>query len=223
VPNVTVRYFMTRTVVSVRPDTPLKEVARLLVEHGISGVPVVAADGSVLGVVSEGDLLEKERGSKVGSRQLMPHRGASADAASQARKRRATSAAEAMTSPALTIEAGRPVRDAAEMMISERKNRLPVVDRGALIGIVTRADLIRAFVRADSELADVVRSEVLLHVMYLDPSEFDVSVTEGVALIRGSVDRRSTAEILQRVTSMVPGIIGVVSELSWEVEDRHVE
>lgn len=222
-PIMTVRDVMTRSIISVRPETSLKEVARLLVENRISGVPVVALDGSVLGVVSEGDLLVKEQGAEaVRHRPLARILGESSEVRDQLKKLGAITAGAAMTSPAVTIEADRPIREAAATMVKDRVNRLPVMDRGALVGIVTRADLVRAYVRPDEQLAETIRKDVILGTMLLDPSSFDVSVTDGVARIRGKVDQRSSSEILGRIAAMVPGIVGVVAEVDWEIEDRDI-
>ncbi len=215
-----VRECMTRKVISVRPETPLKDVARLLVDERISGVPVVDAQGAVLGVVSEADFVTKERGVED-----VPHRAFSwllgESAATQARlaKLAAVTAGEAMTSPAVTIEAERSVNDAASVMATRGLNRLPVLDDGRLAGIITRADLVRAFVRSDEELARAIRDEVVLGILWLDPARFTVDVTRGVATIGGHVERRSTAESLEHATRMLPGIIDVRMEVTWSLDD----
>jgi len=220
----TVKDVMTRTVISVTPDTPVKDVARLLVEHGISGVPVVGPDRSVLGVVSEADFLLKGRGaSAVRHRPLAAIFGESRATVRQLAKVAAATAGQAMSSPAVTVEAGETLQKAAETMVGRQINRLPVTDRGALVGIVTRADLVRAYVRSDEQLAETIRDEVLRRMMWLDPAGFEVAVADGVARIRGSVDRRSTAVIIERVTAMVPGVVRVECDVTWEVEDRDIE
>ena len=91
-----------------------------------------------------------------------------------------------MTAPAVTIGPDRRVAEAAALMIARKVNRLPVVDDGRLVGIVTRADLVRAFVRSDAELAETIRDEVLLHILWLDPALFRVAVSDGVATIRAA-------------------------------------
>ena len=149
-----VRDVMTRSVVSVPLVAPLKEVARALVEHRISGVPVVDVDGTVLGVVSEADFLVKEQGpDEIHYRRLARLIGTPRTSRTQLEKLEAITAHEAMTSPAVTIGSGRPIREAAALMTSRRVNRLPVVDDGELVGIVSRGDLVRAYVRTDDELA----------------------------------------------------------------------
>src|SRR3990172_8960294 len=147
-----VKDVMTYEVVTVSPETSLKEVAATLVQHGISGVPVVDAEDRVLGVVSEGDVLFKERGAE--ARRGGPLKWM-LDGASYANslKADALSAREAMTSPAITIGPVPSLTEAARRMSDRGVNRLPVVENGVLVGIVTRADLVRAFVRSDEEIA----------------------------------------------------------------------
>jgi CBS domain-containing protein len=220
----TVGDMMTRSVLSVSPETPLKEVARLLVEHRISGLPVVDDTGRVIGVISEGDLLVKEqRRDAIHHRPLARVFGDSAETRQLLAKAEASTAGDAMTAPAITIESDRPVSVAAARMIERKVNRLPVTEQGRLAGIVTRADVIRAFVQTDDELADAIRSEVLLRSMWLDPGKFTVEVANGQVDIRGTVDRRSTAAMVERMVTMLPGVVGVVADISWTIDDRNIE
>ena len=215
---------MSQSVITVGPGTPLKDVAGLLVDHRVSGVPVVDAAGAVLGVVSEADLLIKEQGAEaIRHRRLARFVWESRESRSQLAKLGAVTAGEAMTAPAVTIGPGRPISEAAAVMTARKLNRLPVVDDGRLVGIVTRADLVRAYVRSDEELARTIRDEVLLHILWLDPRHFRVVVTDGRVSISGHVERRSTAEMIGRTVSMVPGIVDVNAEVSWAVDDSRVE
>ena len=141
---------MTTEVLTVRPETSLKQVAEILSARGISGAPVVDEDRHVLGVVSEADIIVKER--KVvppDALHRILHRTNGMSA-----KRAARTAGEAMTSPAVTVTGARRVDVAAALMLDKQVNRLPVVDEDdVLVGIVTRADLVRAFVHTDEEIA----------------------------------------------------------------------
>ena len=118
---------MTTPAITVRGDATLHDVAEILAAQRISGLPVLDRDGALVGVISEADIIRKE-----------------ASPASPAR-----TAGEAMTTPPLTIEPWRAVTEAARHMLRKHVNRLPVVFDGELVGIVTRADLVRAFVRSD--------------------------------------------------------------------------
>lgn len=219
----TVRDVMTSGVIAVRPDTPLAEVARLLVEHRISGVPVTDASGAVLGVVSEADFLVKEQGAEgVHHRPLARFFGESRASRARIAKIAAVTAGEAMTSPAVTVEPASPISEAAGRMSGQGVNRLPIVDGGRLVGIVTRADLVRAYTRSDEELARTIREDVLLRALWLDPAAFTIAVSDGVVSISGSVGRRSTAEMVERVIAMVPGVMAVRADLRWTQDDSRV-
>jgi signal-transduction protein with cAMP-binding, CBS, and nucleotidyltransferase domain len=186
---------MTRDVVTVLPGATLKEAARLLVEHRISGLPVTDRDGGVLGVVSEADVLSKEQG---GSARLV---------------------GDAMTAPARTIVGSRSVTEAARLMTEEAINRLPVVEEGRLVGIVTRADLVRAFVRSDAELAGEIRDGVVARAMRLDRNSVQVEVADGEVTLTGRVGDSADAELLQGLAGRVPGVVAVRSRLTWSDSD----
>jgi len=209
---------MTRTVLTVERDTPLREVAAILSEHGISGLPVVEGD-RVVGVVSEADLLVKERGEpprRTGMFGLFESERPEDEA-----KLYASTAGEAMTSPALTITGSRPVAAAAALMIEAGVNRLPVVDeQERLVGIVTRADLVRAFVRRDSEIAQEIRDDVALRSLWISPEQLEITVERGVVTLSGRVETRDDAELLPRLARRVPGVVSVESTLTWEHDGR---
>jgi CBS domain-containing protein len=218
-----VREVMTTPVVTVRRTTPLKEVAQLLVENKISGLPVVDVDGTVLGVVSEADFLVKEGGpDAVRHRPLARFIGESRTSRIQLEKLHATRAADAMTAPPITIESSRPLSEAAQLMTANRINRLPVVDAGRLVGIVTRADLVRAYVRSDGELVEAIREDVIHRMLWLDPASFVVQVSGGVASISGHVERRSTAAMVEEATAAIPGVVDVKASIAWSLDDSRI-
>jgi len=209
---------MTKDVRTVEPDTPLKEVALALSQLGISGVPVVEA-GKVMGVVSEADILVKERGSNPGLPGLV---GLLFDeTADIGRKLHARTAREAMSSPAVTIGPNRPVSEAAGVMIDRLVNRLPVVDdEGALLGIVTRADLVRAFARSDEEIADEIREDVVLHTLWMEPEAVNVRVEAGEVVLSGHVESETDADLVTQMTRKVPGVVSVVSRVTWDPDEK---
>ena len=204
---------MTRDVATVTPETPLKVVAATLLGLGVSGLPVCDRDGRVLGVVSESDVLFKELGPETRGRafsQELAHAG----------KERARTAGQAMTSPAVTIEPDRPVWRAARTMLDRGVNRLPVVEDGRLVGIVTRADLVRAFHRPDAELERELRDEVLTRTLWIDPAKVDVDVEMGEVRLSGEVDTKTSAELVAEYAGRIPGVVAVASELTWSVDDQ---
>ncbi len=210
-----VKDVMTTDVVTVRPGASLKEVAETLAQRRISGLPVVDDAGVLQGVVSEADILFKEGGQQehhhVLGWLLEPYGPASQ------LKLEARTAEEAMTAPAITIAANRPVAEAAEKMLEEKINRLPVVDADdKLIGIVTRADLVRAFIRPDAEIAQEIREDVALRTLWIAPEQIAVTVEHGEVELSGQVETESEAQLLERFASRVPGVVSVDSRLSWE-------
>ena len=210
-----VKNVMTKRVVTVGPRTPLKEVAQLLVSKRVSGVPVVDEDGSVLGVVSEGDILVKERG--------RPGRGSLLDHllevnGHEAVKHEARDAADAMTSPPITIRPERQIAEAAALMLDRCVNRLPVVDHhGKLLGIVTRADLVRAFVRDDEAIEQEIREDVILRTLWNTPERFRIEVVGGEVTIEGEVHDAESYELLARFIERVPGVVSIRSRVTWPV------
>jgi CBS domain-containing protein len=118
-----------------------------------------------------------------------------------------------MTSPAITVDSARRVDAAAALMLDKAVNRLPVVGRdGKLVGIVTRADLVRAFVHSDEEIEREIREEVLLHELWLDPVDFELKVTDGEVTISGEIRQDEEAALIERRIRLVPGVVSVKIE-----------
>lgn len=204
---------MTRNVVSVEPASPLKAVAAILASHRISGVPVVDEGGTLVGVVSEADIVRKEAGEEKRSAlsRLLGRRSRS--------RVGAQTAGEAMSSPPITISPRRDVSEAARLMVERAVNRLPVVEDGKVIGIATRADLVRAFARSDEEIARELRDDVIKRTLWIDPEEVTISVERGVVTLAGELDTKADAELVERFSSRVPGVVQVRSQLRWRIDE----
>jgi CBS domain-containing protein len=204
---------MTTDVATTGPDALLKEAAVELVRREISGMPVVDDDRHVLGVVSETDILAKEGDARRGGGFLQwlvdpgdPWITARFDA---------VTVRDAMSTPARTITPDRPVTEAATIMLDEDVNRLPVVDAdGALVGLVSRGDLVRAFARSDDEIRREIEEDVIRKVMWLNPESFEVTVNNGVVTLEGEVASAAEAELLPTFTRKVPGVVDVSSSLT---------
>ncbi|MET8508374.1 CBS domain-containing protein [Streptomyces sp. NPDC004787] len=183
---------MTDDVVSAVPATSFREVAKLLAEHEISGVPVVDDDEHVVGVVSESDLLA----------------------------RRELTARDLMTTPAVTVHAEETVADAARLMVRRGVERLPVVDEEErLVGIVTRRDLLGVYLRPDAEIRRHIHEDVLSDAMDLPGDAVDVHVLDGVVTLGGRVRERSRARMLVGLAERVDGVVAVVDRLSFTEDD----
>ena len=214
-----VEELMSRDVISVAPDTSLKDVAALLVERGISGVPVIDRDRAVVGVVSEADILIKERGSVARHGRLLGWllEGGTADDDKLA----ARTAGEAMTAPALTVGSRAPVAAAARLMTEKGIKRLPVVNsKDVLVGIVTRSDLVKAFARSDEEIAREIREDVVLRTLWIDGEAPYVRVDGGDVTLSGELERRSDVELLPGLVARVPGVVSVHSTVTWRWDDQ---
>src|SRR4051812_2917645 len=195
--------------ITVSPETTLKQVAQLMVEHRISGLPVVDADGRVLGIVSEADVVTGETGG-TGREGMMARARAFARPASVAIPR---TAGEAMTSPAVTIGPDDTVMHAAARIVDRGVNRLPVVDLDdRLLGIIARADVVRSFVRSDEEIAEEIRED-LQRVLELEPDAVDVSVADGEVLLRGEVGSEVNAKLAAFFAARVSGVVAVRADL----------
>jgi len=127
---------------------------------------------------------------------------------------------DAMSLPAVTVPSGRSVADAATMMLDLGLNRLAVVDGDELVGIVTRSDLMRAFTRSDDEIAREIREEVILRILWVEPSPVSVNVEAGDVVIEGQVENEKLAELIRMYALRVPGVVSVETNLTWPPVSR---
>ncbi|MFD5746333.1 CBS domain-containing protein [Streptomyces sp. NPDC127033] len=193
---------MTSDAVRAGPATPVADVARVLAEHGIGGVPVVDDDDKVLGVVTRSDLTRRG-----GGRGLSGRPGTTG-----------TTAGELMSVPAVTVRAVDSVALTGRTMAARDVGRLPVVDEEArIVGIITRRDLLRVFVRPDSDLRDEILDEVVVRALWLDPAPLTVSVVDGVVTLRGRLGCAADVSVAAGMTSRVAGVVAVVNELTGPV------
>ena len=219
------KHIMTPSVVSVTPETPIPEVARLLLERHISAVPVIDASGELRGIVSEGDLLRRtEDGSHPHGSWWLRHfskRGASAADYVKARGR---SAADVMTPEVVTVTEDSLSSEVAHLLETQRIKRVPVMREGKVVGIVSRADLIRGLA-AGKDMAsppisvtdETIRKQLLKKLEQADwaPSYgISVIVADGTVRIWGLVDSQDQVDALRVAAENVPGVKGL--ELSVE-------
>jgi CBS domain-containing protein len=212
-----VQDIMTRDVLTIGPEADLRDVARILVQNGISGLPVCGAQRELLGVVSEGDILVKEGGPSDESTVLGRLRRSDGRTA---RKTQALKVKDAMTTPVVTISPYVSVAEAARRMSDLGIKRLPVVKDGELVGIVSRTDLVRAFVRSDDEIAREIREDLLRRTLWLEvPEAVQVRVERGAVRLSGQVETATDAVLLQKLAARVPGVVSVEAELGWRFDD----
>jgi CBS-domain-containing membrane protein len=208
---------MTTDVVAVREQTPYREVVNVLIGRRISAVPVLDRFDQVVGVVSEADLLHKVQAAGEAKSRMFWSRHQRAERV----KALGRTAADVMTSPALSVLPSLAVAAAARRMQSGQVKRLPVVDDlGRLVGIVTRSDLLKVHLRSDAEIRHDVVEEVFRQILSLEPGQIQATTTDGVVKLSGRTHFRSTADKALRLTGQVPGVVGVVDELSYDLDDR---
>ena len=213
----TVRDVMTSRVITVTPDTDFKAVAQLLRAYNIGSVPVVDRDQHVQGIVSEADLIAKAswKGAHLGRfrRWLL---------VDEPGKVAARTAAELMTREVVTIGPEASLNEAARLMQTHYIKTLPVVGgEGRLVGVVSRADVVKTYARDDEEIRCEIRTDVLSDQLWIDISAVDALVEAGCVTLVGRVESRSLAEIAGHLVEVVPGVVAVDNRLQWSNDDRH--
>ncbi|OLZ62745.1 inosine-5'-monophosphate dehydrogenase [Streptomyces amritsarensis] len=205
---------MTRDVVTVAGQATFKDVIRTLDEHKVSAVAVTDPAGHPLGVISEGDLLPKPADQGDWFRSLPhPERWESEKAAG-------TKAEELMSAPPVCARPDWTVAEAARLMESQRVKRLLVVDDAdVLVGIVTRGDLLRIFLRDDDAIRHEITGDVLDRTLHLDPAAVTVDVVDGKVTLNGVVRFRSLIPAVERLCRTVDGVVSVTDRLAWETDD----
>jgi CBS-domain-containing membrane protein len=201
---------MTRAVVAVGREARFKDVVERMEQWQVSALPVLEGDGRVIGVVSEADLLPKEefRGSDP---DRFTQRGRLADLA----KAGAVTAEDVMSAPAVTVHTDATLAEAARIMALRHVKRLPVVNaEGLLEGVVSRADLLKVFLRPDNDLADEIRRDIV-DVLFPAPVEpVHITVVDGVATLTGRVRDATDIPLAARLVRGVEGLVAVDCRLT---------
>lgn len=214
--NLTVADVMTRPVLTAREAMPVKELARIMVKQHISALPVLDEDDRLIGVVSEADVILKQ-GHQIPRR---PRWWEPAVRRMVVRRAAGDTARELMSARPVTVGPRASLAQAARLMSDHAVKRLPVLDdQGCLVGVISRGDLLKAFVRSDDDIRQDVLSEVFVHLLWADPTQIEVKVTDGIVDLAGTVDRRSTAEAAERLVRRIDGVVDVVSRLDFRVDD----
>lgn len=213
---------MTRDVISVGPETPVREIATMMLERRISGVPVVDAERRVLGIVSEGDLIRRPEIET----DHAPTGWLSLFLSDEERSRdfvksHGRVAREVMTKPATCVALETPLDEVVRLMERHRVKRLPVVDNGKLVGLVTRADLLRTLVSrrpaapvasSDQDVRERIDA-MLRHEDWATSAFVNVQVEDGVAHLWGTVESASQREALILAVRGVSGVKDVQPHL----------
>ncbi|OIK27793.1 CBS domain-containing protein [Streptomyces malaysiense] len=199
----TVDDVMTRRVLALRGGAGFKDIVQAMREWRVGAVPVLDDAGHVVGVVSEADLLPKEE-----YRDLDRY-GGTRHLAEQV-KAQAASARALMSAPAVTVTPDATLGHAARVMARARVKQLPVVDpEGTLLGIVSRSDLLKVFLRGDAEIADEVGGDVVTRLFGAEAAGIRVEVHDGVVTLSGRVRETALVPLAARLARAVPGVVDV--------------
>ncbi len=211
--HVRVLDIMTIDVITTTPSTYLKEAARVMVGAGVSGLPVVDESGTLVGIITEADFLEREadRPQRRLLSAMIEERGPIVDA---------ETVGEVMTREPVVIFPEATVTEAARVMAHHHVKRLPVVDSsGALVGIISRADVVAVFTRPDDVIEDEIREDIVKRVLLLEANSLDVDVANGVVTISGTAPTATDARLLEALIRRIDGVVRLESHVAFDVDD----
>lgn len=205
----TVGDVMTQPVVAVSRGATFKEMVATVERWKVSALPVLTDDRRVVGVVSEADLLIKEEFR--GARLTLTGAARRPDSARAV----GTTAEELMSSPVITVDANATLPQAARVMAHRRVKRLPVTDAfGRLVGVVSRSDLLKVFLRSDEDIAREVREQAVTPLLRAASPHVEVGVADGVVTLRGVIPDTSLVPVAARLARSVEGVVDVDCQLS---------
>ncbi|WP_218782133.1 HPP family protein [Streptomyces sp. BR123] len=197
----TVNDVMTHAVVSVDREATVHDIVGTMRRWGFSALPVLSAEGRVVGVVSEADLLAK----------------AATDLLSKAEgadESHTVTAGQLMTVPPVTVPGDATIAGAARLMARGPFKRLPVVDDdGRLVGVVSRGDLLKIYLRPDGDIAEELRELLMAQLIPAGSAVVHVHVDHGVVRLEGEVPDPTLADVLVHIARAVPGVVDVTSRL----------
>jgi CBS domain-containing protein len=216
---------MTREVVSIAPDASVLEAVRLMLQHKISGLPVVDAAGKLQGILTEGDFLRRTETGTERKRSrfveflLGPGRLAEDYTHASGRK-----VEEVMTLDVYTVSEDAPLEQVVHLMERHRIKRLPVVRDGKLIGIVTRANLMRAVANLALAAHPVAASDATIREQLIAELKkqrwapvglIDVVVKDGVVKLSGALTDERERQAIRIAAENIPGVKKVEDHLVW--------
>lgn len=202
----TVADVMTADPVTVDPDAPFHEVVELITTNGISAVPVVDQELGMLGVVSKADLLgTQEQLEELTGRQPRQPR----------RRREELAARDLMTLPVLAVPPEASLPSAARRLARAGVDRLFVVDGRRLVGVLTRRDMLRAFLRDDQEIRAEIEQEVFGRVFRADPAVLGAAVDNGVVTLTGRLEYEADITMATRIVESIPGVVTVHNQMDY--------
>jgi CBS domain-containing protein len=208
-----VKDVMTAPAVTVAPDLPFKRVADILIERNIGGVPVVDSTGALLGVITESDLITKPayHHEEHGPKRVL-HSLLEAVRPSRAEPATGRTAREIMSAPARTASPWDDVEVVGRRMLKHGIGRLPVLQDGVLVGIVSRRDLVRQFHKTDEQIAEDVYAALRDPLVAESEPNVTVAVDDGNVVLQGTVRYARDLELLSLLAAGVGGVVDVRNE-----------
>jgi CBS domain-containing protein len=213
---------MVKNVVTVGPDARVSEVAQLLLSHRISAIPVVGANGEILGIVSEGDLLNRHEAETTHRKSWWLELLASRETmAADYIKSHSQHVTDVMTRNVITARPDISVADLASLLETHRIKRVPIVENGKMIGIVSRANLLQSLARQKEHLQpqpgdSVIRDDIVRKLnseFWARPSLVCVTVHDGTVDLTGIVDSLAEKKAVGVLAEEAAGVRGVNNEL----------
>lgn len=217
---------MTQKVISVTPETTIAEAARLMLHHRISGLPVVDSGRTVVGVVTEGDMLRRvETGTERHHARWLEFLIAPGRLAEEYAHANARRVGEVMSADVVAVAPQVPLEDVVRLMERHHIKRVPVIEEGRLVGIVSRANLVRALVRnlpkratgkaaSNAEIREHILAEIAKQP-WGPRASVDVLVKGGIAELYGSITDERERNALRVLAENSPGVKTVVDHLVW--------
>jgi len=216
---------MTHKLITVTPQTSIKEAVTLLLQHAVSALPVLSSGGELVGIISEGDLLRR---TELGTerhlsrwRELLGHQQQQANDYARAHTQRV---ADAMTLGAIFVAPEVTLSEIVALMEAHHVKRLPVIDKGKLVGIVSRADLLRALIcELPATCCENVDDENIRRSVHtqLDQQPWTpracirVQVHDGMVTLAGTIRHQAERAALRVLVENVAGVKGVIDQLVW--------
>ncbi|MFG1643558.1 HPP family protein [Amycolatopsis sp. NPDC049252] len=200
------RDLMTSPVIAVQPWTSAKEAAELLSTHGFTALPVVDDDERLIGIVTEADLIRDRI--PVDPRYTHEHHETTAAG---------KTVGDLMTSPVTAMSTGTDVADLCQALVDDRIRAMPIVDGSAVVGIVTRGDIVRVLAREDTEIAKDVKHRLEI---YGGSGRWKINVRDGYVHITDQFDDDSDRHVAQLLALAVPGVVSADTAYAGEEQSR---
>jgi CBS domain-containing protein len=193
---------MTTEVIAVSRETGLRDAARLMFRNRVSGLPIVDEVGALVGIITEADFLKLEVERQEGTRG------------------QGDTVGDVMSRGVVTVPPNVEIYEAAKIMAVQEVKRLPVVDEdNRLLGVISRSDIVSLFTRPDDVIEDEIREDLIRRVLFIDPDEVQVGVTNGVVTLSGDMATRNEVSMLEELTNRLDGVLRVESKLTWAEGD----